>query len=85
MATVKLYTAIYIALLALATSKVIFFQFFDYWDAVMATIGTAFLKTFLIVGYFQHLRFEPRSLTYVVGMGAFAVFLLTVAATYSVF
>lgn len=85
MATVKLYTAIYIALLVLATSKVIFFQFFDYWDAVMATIGTAFIKTVLIIGYFQHLRFEPRSLTYLVSMGAFAVFLLTVAATYSIF
>lgn len=85
MATVKLYAAIYVALLTLATSKVIFFQLFDYWDAVMATMGTACIKTLLIVSYFQHLRFEPRSLTYVVSMGAFAVFLLTVAAAYSIF
>lgn len=84
MASVKFYTLIYIALLVLATSKVIFFQFFEYWDAVMATMGTAFLKTFLIMGYFQHLRFEPRSLTYLMSMGVFAVFLLTVAAAYSI-
>ncbi len=85
MTSVKLYTAIYVALLVLATSKVIFFQLFDYWTAVSMTMVTAVAKTLLIVAYFQHLRFEPRSLTYLVGMGAFAVFLLTVAATYSIF
>jgi cytochrome c oxidase subunit IV len=84
MASVKLYTAIYVTLLVLATSKVLFFQFFDYWDAVGATMGTAVLKTLLIMGYFQHLRFEPRSLTYIMSMGVFAVFLLTVAAAYSI-
>lgn len=85
MASVKLYTAIYVALLVLATSKVVFFQVFDYWDAVTATMGAALVKTTLIAGYFQHLRFEPRSLTYLMGMGVFAVFLLTVAAAYSIF
>jgi len=85
MTSVKLYTAIYVALLVLATSKVIFFELFDYWTAVSATMVTAFMKTVLIVAYYQHLRFEPRSLTYLLSMGVFAVFLLTVAATYSIF
>jgi cytochrome c oxidase subunit 4 len=84
MASVKFYTVIYIALLGLATSKVLFFEFFAYWDAVGATMVTAVLKTLLIMGYFQHLRFEPRSLTYLMSMGMFAVFLLTVAASFSI-
>jgi hypothetical protein len=84
-ASVKLYTLIYVLLLGLALSKVAFFEFFGYWKAVSATLVTATMKTLLIVGYYQHLKFEPRSLTYLMGMGVFAVFLLTVAATYSMF
>lgn len=85
MATVRLYAAIYVALLTLAMSKVVFFEFFSYWEAVSATMGAASLKTLLIVSYYQHLRYEPRSLSYLMGMGLFAVFLLTVAASYSIF
>lgn len=83
MASVKFYAGIYVLLIALATSKVIFFDFFGYWEAVTATMMAALTKTLLIAGYYQHLRFEPRSLSYLVSMGFFAVLLLTVAAAYS--
>lgn len=85
MTSIRFYTAIYVALLVLASSKWVFFQIFDYWDAVLATMITAVIKTGLIAGYYQHLRFEPRSVTYVASMGVFAVLLLTVAAAYSIF
>lgn len=85
MVSLRFYTAIYLALLALASSKWVFFQVFDYWDAVSATIAAALVKTTLIAGYYQHLRFEPRAVTYIAGMGVLAVFLLAVAATYSIF
>lgn len=83
MVRVRFYAGVYVLLIALATSKVIFFDFFGYWEAVTATMMAALAKTLLIVGYYQHLRFEPRSLSYLVSMGFFAVLLLTVAAAYS--
>jgi len=41
-------------------------------------------KAVLVAAYFQHLRFEPRSLTYVVLMGLAAALALTLAASYSI-
>ena len=60
--SLRLYTAIYVALVGLAASKVIFFhyEFFSYWQAFGATLTAATLKTLLIVGYYQHLRWENR-------------------------
>lgn len=84
MATARLYAIIYVALLVLAASKWGFFQVFDYWTAVSLTMVTAAMKTTLIVGYFQHLRYEPRSLTWLI-LGAFvAVLLLGAAASFSI-
>jgi cytochrome c oxidase subunit 4 len=84
--SLKLYTGIYIALLALAASKYIFFNvpFFGYWDAFAATMIAASLKTALIVGYFQHLRSENRSLTWLMALSLGLVLLLMAAASYSV-
>lgn len=84
--SIKLYTAIYVALLALAASKYIFFNvpFFGYWEAFAATMGSAALKTGLIVGYYQHLRWENRSLTWLMTVSLALVMLLMVAASYSI-
>ena len=84
--SLKLYTGIYIALLALAASKYIFFNIplFGYWDAFAATMIAASLKTALIVGYFQHLRSENRSLTWLMALSLALVLLLMAAASYSV-
>ncbi len=84
--SIKLYAGIYVALLALAASKYVFFNipFFSYWDAFAATMGTAVLKTGLIVGYFQHLRWENRSLTWLMLLSVGLVMLLMVAASYSI-
>ncbi|MGM0604981.1 MAG: cytochrome C oxidase subunit IV family protein [Halobacteriota archaeon] len=84
MASVKFYTLIYVALIALASGKFLFFEFFDYWVAVGGTIGLAIGKTMLIVGYFQHLRSEPRSLSYLMALSLALVLLLVSAASYSI-
>lgn len=84
MTSVRLYTLIYVMLVTLAVSKVLFFEFFDYWTAIVLTLGAASLKTTLIAGFFQHLRYEPRSLTYLMLTALSAVLLLAIAASYSI-
>ncbi|WP_418284590.1 cytochrome C oxidase subunit IV family protein [Halorubrum sp. DTA46] len=85
--SVKLYGAIYVALLGLAASKFIFFefdQFFTYEQAFAGTMIAAAIKSALIVGYYQHLRWENRSLTYVMALALGLAMLLMAAATYSI-
>lgn len=84
MASVRWYTIIYVALLSLAFGKVAFFELFAYWTAMGLTLMSAVAKTALIAGYYQHLRSEPRSITYLVLLGVTAVLLLTIAASYSI-
>ncbi len=85
--SVKLYTAIYVALLVLAFSKFVFFEFpeyFTYGQAFAGTMVAAAIKSVLIVGYFQHLRWENKSLTYLMLLALGLAMLLMVAATYSI-
>ncbi len=84
--SIKLYALIYVALLALAASKWVFFNipFFGYWEAFTATMLSAVAKTVLIVGYYQHLRWENRSLTGLMLLSLALVMLLMVAASYSI-
>ena len=86
MADIRTYTLIYIALVALATGKFVFFHFdaFDYQMAVIGTLILAVIKVGLIAGYFQHLKEEPRSISYMMATAVFMVFLLTIAAGYSI-
>ncbi|GAB6878983.1 hypothetical protein JCM17823_12570 [Halorubrum gandharaense] len=85
--SVKLYTAIYVALVLLALSKFVFFefdQFFSYSQAFAGTMVSAALKSVLIVGYYQHLRWENKSLTYLMLLALALAMLLMAAATYSI-
>lgn len=84
MTSVRAYTAIYVALLALAFSKVVFIELFDYWTAVGAIFLAASTKTVLIAGFYQHLKDEPRSITWVVLIAFAGVLLLGAAATFSI-
>ncbi|SEW09072.1 cytochrome C oxidase subunit IV family protein [Natrinema salifodinae] len=87
MASLRTYGLIYVALLLLATGKFVFFHFpeiFTYQMAVGGTMILAVIKVSLIAGYFQHLREEPRSITYLMLVAVFMVFLLTLAAGYSI-
>jgi cytochrome c oxidase subunit 4 len=86
--SLKLYTAIYIALLAAATLNFLLFEStfvsFTYAQAFGGTMVIAAVKTLLIVAYFQHLRWENRSLTYVMALALALTMLLMAAATYSI-
>lgn len=84
--SLKLYGAIYVALISLAASKWLFFHIpaFSYWDAFAAVMVAATIKTLLIVGYFQHLRWENRSLTGLMGVALSLTLLLMAAASFSI-
>ncbi|WP_254761638.1 cytochrome C oxidase subunit IV family protein [Natrinema marinum] len=87
MASLRTYGLIYVALILLATGKFVFFHFdgiFTYGMAIGGTMILAITKTSLIAGYFQHLKDEPRSITYLMLTAVFMVFLLTLAAGYSI-
>lgn len=87
MASVRTYSIIYVVLLVLGTSKFIFFTFddiFTYWMAMGGTLVLAVVKSLLIAGYYQHLLHEPRAISYIMGIGVFMVFLLTIAAGFSI-
>lgn len=84
----KLYTAIYLALMFLGLLNFVLFEveFFEltYRQAFAGTMVASVIKTLLIVAYFQHLRWENRSLTYVMTLALALVMLLMAAATYSI-
>ena len=86
--SVKLYSAIYVALLVAATLNFALFETsfieFTYAQAIVGTLVIATVKTLLIVAYFQHLRWENRSLTYVMALALALTMLLMAAATYSI-
>lgn len=84
MANVRLYSIVYVALLALAVSKWVFFEFLAYGVAVGLTMVTASIKTLLIVGYYQHLRYEPRILSILMFTAFLAVLILGAAASFSI-
>lgn len=89
MANLRLYTAVYVALMGLAFSKWVLFEaeafgYISYNVALGLTMVAAVIKVSMIAGYYQHLREEPRSLSYLYLMGLVGVVLLAVAASYSI-
>ncbi len=85
MSSVRTYTIIYVLLLVLGTAKFVFFELpFAYEVAMGATIVLAVIKSLLIAGWYQHLVDEPRSVTYVMVIAVFMVFLLPIAAGFSI-
>lgn len=88
MASIKLYTAIFVFLTFMSTVQAAFefTGFIDeiYWPALGFILALSFVKATLVAGYFQHLRMEPRSITYVYLSGLLAAVALTLAASYSI-
>ena len=84
----KLYTAIYVVLFVFATLQVAVemtgFLDSSYWPAVGAIAVLSVIKAYFVAAYYQHLKFEPRSVTYLVLGGLVAVMLLTAAASFSI-
>ncbi|PSQ26600.1 hypothetical protein BRD01_00590 [Halobacteriales archaeon QS_8_65_32] len=85
MSKTKLYVAIYVLLFVLATAQVLVeFAGLEYWTAMAAILALSFVKALFVAGYYQHLRYEPRSLTYLMATGLLAALALTIAASYSI-
>ncbi len=88
MARTKLYTAIYVVLFVLATAQAVieYTGLLDeiYWTAFALIMVLSLAKAVVVAGYFQHLRWEPRSLTYLMVIGLLAVLALTMASSYSI-
>jgi len=89
MARTKLYAVIYVVLFVLATVQAgleLFTDMLDdaYWIAFGIIIVLSFAKAIVVAGYYQHLRWEPRSLTYLYLIGLGAALALTMAASYSI-
>ena len=85
MTRLRLYTAIYVVLFVSATVQVLVEQAgMAYQTALVLILALSFVKAVIVAAYYQHLRWEPRSLTYLMGIGLLAVLALTVAATYSI-
>ena len=85
MTRLKLYTAIYVVLFVSATVQVLVEQAgLEYSTALAVILALSFAKAVLVAAYFQHLRWEPRSITYLIAIGLFAALALTVASTYSI-
>ncbi|WP_254537721.1 cytochrome C oxidase subunit IV family protein [Halomarina litorea] len=85
MVSTKFYTAIFATLFVSATVQVgVEFAGLDYWTAFGIIVVLSFAKALLVAAYFQHLRWEPRSLSYLMVIGLLAALALTTAASYSI-
>jgi cytochrome c oxidase subunit 4 len=90
MARTKLYAAIYVVLFALATAQVaveyagILGTESLYWVGFGLIMVLSAVKAVVVAGYYQHLRWEPRSVSYLVLIGLAGAVALTVAAAYSI-
>lgn len=87
--SLRLYTAIYVALVSLAASKYVLFHppggiELSYWESFGGVMLAAVFKTLLIVFYYQHLKYENRSLTWLMTLSLALVLLLMAAASYSI-
>ena len=81
----KFYTGIFVALFVLATAQVLIEGLhMGTWTALGVILAVSSVKAVMVAAYFMHLRFEPRSLTYLIGLGLLGALALTSAAAYSI-
>jgi cytochrome c oxidase subunit 4 len=84
----KFYTGIYVVLFVLATVQALVESVgmleSSYWLAFGLIAVLSVAKALAVAGYFQHLRWEPRSLSYLMLIGTLAALALTMAASYSI-
>jgi cytochrome c oxidase subunit 4 len=89
MVNTKTYSVIFVVLFVLATAQAWLeaanlLEGELYWPIFALMMVLSFAKAVMVAGWFQHLKYEPRSLTYVIGSGLLAALALTVAAAYSI-
>jgi cytochrome c oxidase subunit 4 len=88
MTSTRFYTAIFVALMVFSTVQALmeFSGILDqvYWLAFGAIMVLSSVKALLVAGYFQHLRHEPRSVSYLMAGALVIVLALTAGAAYSI-
>ncbi|MFB6297189.1 MAG: cytochrome C oxidase subunit IV family protein [Salinirussus sp.] len=89
MVSTRFYTAVYVVLFVFATVQVGIesaglLEADTYWLAFGLIMLLSAVKAVLVVAYYQHLRFEPRAVTYTVTGALVIALVLTVAAAYSI-
>jgi cytochrome c oxidase subunit 4 len=88
MTRTKLYVGIYVVLFVFATVQALveFAGYLEnaYWAAFGAIMVLSAIKAVFVAAYYQHLRWEPRSVTYLVVGGLVVASALTGAAAFSI-
>ena len=88
MSQIRTYTVMFVVLMILSTSQALLEftglleQF--YWAVLGVIMVLSTIKAVIVAGWYQHLRYEPRSVTYMIASGVLAVIALTAAAAYSI-
>mgnify|MGYP001627088504 FL=1 len=85
--SIKLYSLVYAGLVGLAALNYVLFEGgldLAYDISFVGTMVIAVLKTVLVVAFFMHLKWENRSLTYLMTLALALPLLLMSAATYSI-
>lgn len=86
MSHLRLYTGIYVVLFVVATAQVFVEQAggLPYWTAFWVIIALSLGKALVVAWYYQHLKWEPRSVSATMFTGLLAALALTAAAAYSI-
>lgn len=81
----KLYTIIYVVLFVFATLQVaVEFLGLNYLVALGLITVLSMVKALFVAGYYMHLRWEPRSVSYLMLIGFIGFIALSAAASYSI-
>lgn len=84
MSELRTYTIIYIILFVFATVQIVFERLDSYIIGVTGMMILSTIKAGLVGRYYQHLKDEPRSITYLYLIGVVIALFLTAAAAYSI-
>ncbi|MHB9287752.1 cytochrome C oxidase subunit IV family protein [Halobacteriales archaeon Cl-PHB] len=88
MTSIRFYVAVFGLLMILSTTQAILeFQGIleeAYTVGLVVILALSFVKALFVAGYYQHLRSEPRSVSYLVASSLLVVVALTTAAAYSI-
>lgn len=88
MVSTRFYTAIFVVLMISSTAQAMveFSGVLDnaYMTGFIVIMVLSSFKALLVAGYFQHLRHEPRSVSYLMAGALVVVLALTAGAAYSI-
>lgn len=88
MTSIKTYTGVFVALMIISTIQFVFEASGLLEEMYVPILAVIFLLSSIkaagVMGWFMHLREEPRALTYIVLAGVIGVLALTAGAAYSI-